>query len=239
MRSGQPHLPRRSFLSRFGAGMAAFGAALGAGAASPHAQTPTGSGSPSVPPGPSRHAVDDWFEAPAARHRMYFDTTTPEGYGQAMFFANNVFTASRSAYSLADADTAVILAVRHRSTAFGYDDEMWKKYGAALAERAQFKLPKSGGVPAVNVYLASGVAEGLNNANVTWGALSERGVRLAVCQMATRANAGLIAQKTGTKADDIYQELAAHLVPNAHLVPAGIVAVNRAQERGYTFAYVE
>jgi len=31
----------------------------------------------------------------------------------------------------------------------------------------------------------------------------------------------------------IYKEL----IPNAHLVPAGIVAVNRAQEHGYTFAY--
>jgi intracellular sulfur oxidation DsrE/DsrF family protein len=239
MRPEQPRLPRRSFLSRFGAGMAAFGAALGAGAASPQAQSPAGSRPASSVAAPPRHAIDDWFDAPSARHRMYFDTTTPEACGQAMFFANNVFTASRSAYSLADAETAVILAVRHRSTAFGYDDEMWKKYGAALAERAQFKLPKSGTVPTTNVYLASGAAEGLLNASVTWGALSERGVRLAVCQMATRANAGLIAQKTGAKADDIYQELAAHLVPNAHLVPAGIVALSRAQERGYTFAYVE
>jgi len=238
MRPEQPHLPRRSFLSRFGAGMAAFGAALTAGAASPQAQSASGS-RPASGVTASRHAVDDWLDVPSAKHRMYFDTTTPEGYGQAMFYANNVFTASRSAYSLADADTAVILAVRHRSTAFGYDDEMWKKYGGPLAERAQFKLPKSGTVPAVNPYLVSGAAEGLNNANVTWGSLSERGVRLAVCQMATRANAGLIAQRTGGKADDIYQELAAHLVPNAHLVPAGIVAVNRAQERGYTFAYVD
>jgi intracellular sulfur oxidation DsrE/DsrF family protein len=33
-------------------------------------------------------------------------------------------------------------------------------------------------------------------------------------------------------------ELAANLVGNSRLVPAGIVAVNRAQERGYSFAYV-
>jgi len=31
----------------------------------------------------------------------------------------------------------------------------------------------------------------------------------------------------------------ANLVPNARIVPAGIVAVNRAQERGYSFASVE
>ena len=31
-----------------------------------------------------------------------------------------------------------------------------------------------------------------------------------------------------------YNELAANLVPNSHMVAAGIVAVNRAQERGFT-----
>ena len=32
----------------------------------------------------------------------------------------------------------------------------------------------------------------------------------------------------------LYKELTANLVANARMVPAGIVAVNRAQERGYT-----
>lgn len=38
---------------------------------------------------------------------------------------------------------------------------------------------------------------------------------------------------------DIYQEFVANTVPNSHIVVAGIVAVNRAQERGYTFAYTD
>lgn len=235
MGSKQSRLPRRSFLSRFGTGMATLGAAFAGSAVAARAQSSAGSAAGT----PVRHTVDDWFDVPAAKHRTYFDTTTPEGYGQAMFFANNFFIGSRSGYSLQDADTALIIGVRHRSTAFAYSDEMWKKYGGPLAERAEFKLPKSGAVPSANVYLVSGIPEGLPNQNVTWAGLVERGARLAVCQMATRANAALIAQKTGGKTDDIYQELAAHLVPNAHLVPAGIIAVNRAQERGYTLAYVE
>jgi len=68
--------------------------------------------------------------------------------------------------------------------------------------------------------------------------LIKRGMRLAVCQMSTRGYAAAIAQSRGGKAADVYKELTEHLVPNSHLVPAGIVAVNRAQERGYSFAYV-
>jgi hypothetical protein len=168
MGSQQSRLPRRSFLSRFGTGVATLGAAFAGSSASARAQ---GGASGAPLPAPVRHPVDDWFDVPAAKHRTYFDTTTPEGYGQAIFFANNFFIGSRNGYSLQDSDTALIIGVRHRSTAFAYSDEMWKKYGGPLAERAEFKLPKSGAVPSANVFLVSGTAEGLPNLNVTWGSL--------------------------------------------------------------------
>jgi intracellular sulfur oxidation DsrE/DsrF family protein len=38
--------------------------------------------------------------------------------------------------------------------------------------------------------------------------------------------------------DDVFKELTERLVPNARMVPAGIVAVSRAQEHGYTFSCV-
>jgi hypothetical protein len=57
-----------------------------------------------------------------------------------------------------------------------------------------------------------------------------------VCQMATRFFAGPLAQGTGGNADAVYNELVANLVGNSHMAAAGIVAVNRAQERGYTLS---
>src|SRR5262249_28034117 len=68
------------------------------------------------------------------------------------------------------------------------------------------------------------------------GPLSKRGMHLAVCQMATRFFAEGIAGKTGSTGDAVYAELAATLIGQAHLVAAGIVAVNRAQERGFALA---
>jgi intracellular sulfur oxidation DsrE/DsrF family protein len=64
--------------------------------------------------------------------------------------------------------------------------------------------------------------------------LSKQGVQFAVCSMATRANAGMIARTAGKSTDTIFAELTSNLVSNARMVPAGIVAVNRAQERGYS-----
>jgi intracellular sulfur oxidation DsrE/DsrF family protein len=38
----------------------------------------------------------------------------------------------------------------------------------------------------------------------------------------------------GGKPDEVYATMAANRVDNSRFVPAGIVAVNRAQERGYS-----
>jgi len=63
-----------------------------------------------------------------------------------------------------------------------------------------------------------------------------------VCQLATRAIAGSIARAVSSPAanvtaDDIFNELSANLMPNSHLVAAGIVAVGRAQEHGYALVH--
>ena len=55
--------------------------------------------------------------------------------------------------------------------------------------------------------------------------------------MATRNLAGIVAKIAGTNTDAIYAELVGNLLSNAHMVPAGIVTVNRAQERGYSFVH--
>ena len=62
------------------------------------------------------------------------------------------------------------------------------------------------------------------------------GVHFAVCQMATRRFAGAIAAAHKLDVEAVYKELSSNLVRNSHMVAAGIVAVNRAQERGYAFA---
>jgi intracellular sulfur oxidation DsrE/DsrF family protein len=186
---------------------------------------------------PARHAEDDWLDRLPGKHRQVFDTTSPTGLGLAIFFSNNVFTGNKNGYNLEQSDVAVVIVVRHQSTAFAYNDAMWAKYGKPLAERIGFTDPKTHEAPTVNVFQATGYGTALTNNGTTLDAIVKRGVHLAVCQLSTRANAAAIARQSGGKAEDIYEELVAHLAPNSHMVPAGIVALNRAQERGYTFVY--
>ena len=221
---------RRSFLARLGAGMTVFGATLAAGESIAAAQGTAAGGWQ-----PSRHAQDDWLDQVPGKHRFVFDTTSPAAFGAALLYANNFFVANQSGYGLGNPDAAVVIVARHNSTPFAYTDAIWAKYGTTLAQHTGFDDPKTKQRPTLNVYNAAGY-DMLPSLGTTVDTLVKRGVQFAVCQMATQFFAGSIAQASGGNADTVYKELVANLIPNAHVVAAGIVAVNRAQERGYTFA---
>jgi intracellular sulfur oxidation DsrE/DsrF family protein len=138
---------------------------------------------------------------------------------------------------LQNSDLAVVIVARHNSTPFAFNDAMWAKYGATIAQRANFTDPKTKQAPTANLYNASDYGPALANRGTTLDSLLKRGVQLAVCKIATRGYAGAIATAVGGNTDSIYNELTANLVSNSHMVPAGIVAVNRAQERGYSFVH--
>jgi hypothetical protein len=225
-------LVRRSFLSRLGLGLT--GTGIAAGSRTTAAQVIS---SDAVRWSPAHHVQDDWLDQVPGKHRFVLDTTTPEGLGNALAFTSNYFVANQNAYGLKDADLAVVIVVRHNSTPFAYNDAMWAKYGAAISQRNKFVDPKTMQPPSANLFNSRGYGDLLTNRGTVLDGLLVRGVQLAVCQMATRAYASAIAGASGGNTEAIYTELVANLVGGtARMVPAGIVAVNRAQERGYSLA---
>jgi intracellular sulfur oxidation DsrE/DsrF family protein len=229
--SSRSSLPRRSFLSRLGLGAAALGAGVGSTVAA-SAQTAT----PRFQP--ARHAPDDWFDDAKGSHRLVFDTTTATAAGGALLYANNFIVSNKAGYNLDPADLAIVIIYRHFSTPFAFNDAMWAKYGGHMSEPIGFTDPKTKQAPSSNLYRSPDYGLDLPNFGNTLDSLIQKGVRFAVCDMATRFFAGQLAQKTAGNADATYRELTANMIGNTHLVPSGIAAVNRAQERGYTFAYV-
>ena len=65
----------------------------------------------------------------------------------------------------------------------------------------------------------------------------KRGVHLAVCDLSTNRLKSAIAKAHDAKPEEIYKELTSTALGNSHFVAAGILAVNRAQERGYAVAH--
>ncbi len=155
---------------------------------------------------------------------MVFDAVSAAGLEDIRHYAGNVFAANRSGYGLDAHDVGVIVILRHNATPYAFNDAMWAKYGSVFA--AEMKIAES----KTNPVVAGG--EGLD-------ALSGQGANFGACAMATRRFAGLAVRGAGAVAsvDAVFDELGKNLIRNAHLTPAGIVAVGRAQERGFAFGY--
>lgn len=205
---------RRSFLSYFGGAAASLGIIE-------RPQSPSAAAPPTQPFQAARHAEDDWLGSRPGVHRVIFDTWTASKFAEGLLFAGNYARTNVDAYKLTDKDFALVVCTRHNTAPFAFNDAMWAKYGKPFCKRMEWVDPKTNEVPATNVY-------GRQLAN-----LAKAGMQFAICSLTTRAYTRIIADATGAKADDIYNELAANTVAVAHFVPAGVVTVTRAQERGY------
>jgi intracellular sulfur oxidation DsrE/DsrF family protein len=203
---------RRSFLTRFHLGAAS----LAALALSRPAKAQS---APDANWQAARHDKDDWMDLPG-KHRLIFDATARQGFTDSLLYASNYINVNRTEYGVESQDLAIIVVARHIATAFAYNDAMWAKYGSAIA-----------GPSGVDV---QGEAPKTNPSGGFLNTLTRQGLQFAVCAMATQRLAGIAARATGGNVNDVLAELGQNLVANARLVPAGIVAVSRAQERGYT-----
>jgi len=223
------HSTRRQFVAQTAAVMAVAG---GAGLPAVSAQARA-----SAPFRPARHAQDDWFDRIPGKHRVFIDATTPNGAGEAILFANNLYVANKAGYALNDADLAIVICMRHFATPFAFNDAFWAKYGKLTGEMLKFDDPKTNQPPAINVYRSAEYGMTLPNLGSTLTDVLAKGTHLAVCDMATHFFAGEAAKATGESEDAIYKELVAAVPPNSHFVAAGVVGVNRAQERSYSLIY--
>jgi hypothetical protein len=185
---------------------------------------------------PAKEKVDDWLDMPGA-HRFVFDCITPDGAGAALRFAHTYYDYNREGYGLAPSSLAVVILLRAAATPFGYNDAMWAKYGAVISETIKLVDPATKAAPVRNLYNIKG-APAPNAGGVTQSDLVERGAHFAICGSATDGISQILAKATGGQAAAIRAELSANLAPNARLVPAGIVTLNRVQERGYAVAYI-
>ena len=169
----------------------------------------------------ARHPQDDWFDDNTAKHRVLFDTWNPEHFPDALQFSGNTFETNKTDYEIPNDQMAVVIVCRHRTTPFAFNDAMWAKYGKSFSAQMEWRDSQTHEAPVVNPY------------TTRFKALAAQGLQLAVCNRTTRAYSGRAARDAGLKPEDVYNELKANTVIPGHIVPAGVIAVTRAVERGY------
>src|SRR5947209_880895 len=134
---------------------------------------------------PATHTQDNWMGELKGQHRMFIDSSTAKGGAEAILYANNLYMANETGYSLKPADLAIIVCLRHFATPFGYNDAAWKKYGKAFGSIMELKDPKTGLPPSTNLMNSPDYGFALPNLGATIGSLVERGTQFAICDLAT------------------------------------------------------
>ena len=180
---------------------------------------------------PARHSQDEWLDTVPGKHRTFIDCASVGSAGAGMLYANNLYIANAKGYQLKEADVAVVVCLRHFATIFAFNDAIWAKYGQALSSAVEFVDPKTKQAPTKNLLDDPGYSQ-LSLSTIS--SVVKRGTQFAVCDMATNMLAGMVASSTKGVQEAIYTEFVRNLIPNSHLMAAGVVAVNRAQEYGYT-----
>jgi hypothetical protein len=118
------------------------------------------------------------------------------------------------------------------SIVFGLNDAMWKKYniGTALNLASTNTYYK-----ATSNLDPSATPDDPNGMYQDWSAeaVLKRGGSFMVCHNATTAVAALFASKTGGTPQAVLAEFKQNMLPGFMLVPAGVTAVQLAQENGW------
>lgn len=221
--------PRREFIGSLATGAATLGMAAIAAPIGLHAKANSAL---------AEGDADAWLEkVKSKKHRVVFDVTKPH---DVMPFAwPLVYLNTHEATGSPAADCGVVVVLRHDAIAYALKDEVWAKYKLGelfhapdpvkqmeAANRNPFWQPKPGDFQ----------VPGLGNADLGINQLMDRGVMFCVCDVALTVYSAVAAGPGGDGAA-VKKEWVAGLLPNIMVMPSGVWAVGRAQEKGCSYIF--
>ena len=220
--------PRRQFLGTIASGAAAVGLSAFMSPLSGHAENSfvNGSGDP-----------DEWFKQIKGKHRIVFDAPEPNEIFP--FAWPRIFLVTNAATGTPENDCSVLVVLRHTAIPYVMEDRLWSKYNFGEVFKAEdpktkkpsirnpFWKPKQGdfNIPGVGV-----VPIGINE-------LQDSGVAFCVCDMALTVYSGVVAQQLNLDAAEVKKDWLSGILPGIKVVPAGIWALDRAQEHGCSYCF--
>ncbi|MCI0556110.1 MAG: hypothetical protein L0287_34650 [Anaerolineae bacterium] len=181
---------------------------------------------------PDGKSLDEWLDGIKGKHKQVFDSMMPEN-GIPLAWAR-VFLMTNKSVGVPESDCSAVLILRHESIPLAMETRLWEKYKfgemfhlndpetKAPSVRNMFWEPKPNSLPlpgmGINELLASGVLVG-------------------VCDMALTVYSRGVAAKMNISPDECKKDWVAGVFPGIHIVPSGVLAINRAQERGCTYCW--
>ncbi|HEX5168213.1 MAG TPA: hypothetical protein VFW11_03510, partial [Cyclobacteriaceae bacterium] len=174
-----------------------------------------------------------WFKKIKGNHRVVFDTAEPNNaFGIIWtwgFYATNNQTGSP------DSDITAVCVFRHNAIPFALEDKLWSKYKLGEVfkitdNRTQKPATRNPFYNATDGDFALNGVDGVKK-------LQERGAMFCACNLALTVYSGIVAKAMGLDAEAVRKEWVSGVLPGIQIVPAGIWALDRAQQHDCSYIY--
>jgi hypothetical protein len=176
---------------------------------------------------------EPWLAKLTGKHRQFFDGVSAND-GWALVFAANFVNMNMKAYGLTRSEVTAVVGLRHMATPLALNDAMWAKY--KLGEFLKVTDKHTNAPATRNVFAQVPAGEGPLSGNGVDQFLAGGGI-VTACDMALTALSGMSAAAAGLPPAAAKAEWIANLFPGVAVVPAGVLAVNRAQEYHCSYCY--
>ena len=175
---------------------------------------------------------DAWLKKIKGKHRQLFDATA---YNEGMpFIWPRVFLMTNKEIGVPDNDVTTVIVIRHDAIPFALDHPVWEKYKLGEFFKIEDKATKA---PAVrNTYYHPKPGE-LMMDSFAIDELMKNGVLFGACNMAIKILSGIVAKGLNMDPDMAVKDWTDAVIPGMQIVPSGVLAVNRTQERGCSYCY--
>ena len=181
----------------------------------------------------SIHEAEAWFNKVKGKHRIVYDATEPHDAFPIIW--SWVFYKTNNQTGTPDNELTSVVVLRHGAIPFAMEDRLWEKY--KFGERFKVNDPLTSApairnpywIPDAKMWIDFGI-EGIKKQQ-------ERGVMFCVCDMAITVNSMMTAQAMNANPEEVKKEWIGGLLPGVQVVPSGVWAVNRAQEKGCSYCY--
>lgn len=187
---------------------------------------------------PKEDDPEAWFNKIKGKHRIVFDVTEPHGIFP--FAWPRVFLMTNAATGTPEKDNSVVVVLRHAGIPYALNNTLWEKY--KFGEMFKITDDKTQTSAVRNAFWQPGKSDfqvpGIGAIEIGINELQESGVMFCVCNAALTVYSAAAAAGMGAKAEDVKKEWMAGLLPGIQVVPSGVWALGRAQEKGCGYIFV-
>ena len=174
-------------------------------------------------------SFEAWLNKITGKHKMLFDAPEANA-GMPVVWPRVWLNGNNENYGTKDAENSAVIVLRHAAIPIAMKDELWAKY--KLGE--VFGIKEGDAAAARNIF-AKQLPLPLPGTGLE--ALLASGAQVGCCNVALTVYSGMVAQKMSMDAAAVKADWVAGLLPGVQVVPSGVLAVARAQEKGCAYCF--